>query len=129
MKILNNGTVIRILLQHERQGYVNPSPVNGKIRIADQYNDVFFALDKMVGNQLAAKILDVSPDQIDEWIDSYFVPEPFTELIEKHTGYLSYSLQEPTAYIFDGLNYWPHIPTADQLKRKGSVTIFTEELR
>ena len=93
MSMLNNETDSRNVQQHEREAILNIGSVAGKLSIADQDNDVFCAINKMGGNQLAARILDVSMNQIDEWIERCYVPDPFVALIDKHTGYLAYSLQ------------------------------------
>jgi len=113
MTNLNNETSFLTLTQPEREGLMNLSYAQDQTRVADQHNDVFCAINKMGGIQLTARILGVSMSQIDEWIDTCYVPDPFAELVDKHTGYLEYSLQGPTSYIPEGSAYQSHRSNAD----------------
>jgi hypothetical protein len=115
MTILDNEAVLRILRENGREWRVEPSPRQGKLRIAGMSNDVVGAVERMGGLKKAAKLLKVSEDQIDEWIDNYHVPQPYADMINKITGHWLYSIQESTVYVTDGVSFWPHVPTQAQL--------------
>lgn len=112
---LDNKKILEILRQNDRDDQVQPSPRVGHIRIVDVNNDVTCAIENMGGMVKACELLAVTPDQINKWIDDHYVPEPLASLVNKHTGFSIQALQEPTFYVCDGDEYWPRIPTDDEL--------------
>jgi hypothetical protein len=83
-----------ILRQHGRANIVQPSPIPGKLRINDMSNDVHCAIGKMGGVSSAAKKLGTNAEQVNTWIDDWYVPEPFAGLIKDRTGYGLWSIQQ-----------------------------------
>lgn len=126
--ILNNETVLQILRQHDRECHVQPSPRAGHIRIADTNNDVIRAIENMGGMEKACRLLGVTPEEADKWIDEYYVPEPFAATINRHTRYSFTSIQEPTFYVRDGDNYWPHAPSEHELTRPQGMGLYMEKV-
>ena len=111
MTILDAETVLRIIKDNDLEGYVEPSPRAGKLRVAGINNDVSGSVEAMGGMVKAAELLNVSADQVDEWIDNYHVPQPYADEVKRRTGYWIYSIQESRKYLTDGMGgYWPHVP-------------------
>jgi hypothetical protein len=127
VKTLSNEAVLQILEQYDRGGHVQPSPRPGHLRIHDMNNDVFWAMEKMGGLESACELLGVTLDEANKWIDHHYVPEPFVTLVSNHTRYSKWALQEPTFYVSDGTDYWPHIPSEHELTRPQGMGLYLKK--
>lgn len=128
MSELSSKTVLMILKQYGREEHVEPSPRPSHLRIHHMNNDVSCAIDLMGGIQAAAVTLGVKIDELNKWIDEHFAPESFASAISKHTGYSVWSIQQPTFYVFDGSNFWPHLPSMEELKHRIRISIYRRKL-
>ncbi|MEC5215715.1 hypothetical protein RCH09_000646 [Actimicrobium sp. GrIS 1.19] len=117
-------SVLDILQQYNRKDHVQESRRPKQVRIVDVNNDVTCAIENLGGVIEACRLLGVTPEDIDIWIDTYFVPSPFAAMIEKATQYSQYSLQTSTFYIVDQGQYWPHRPSIDELKKRNGRGIY-----
>lgn len=127
MKTLSNEAVLQILRQNDREGHVQQSPRPGHLRIVEMNNDVFWAMEKMGGLENACKLLGITPEEANKWIDEHYVPEPFADIVRKHSGYSVWTLQEPTFYVSDGTDYWPHIPSEHELTRPQGMGLYLKK--
>jgi hypothetical protein len=115
---MRSETVKAILAQYDHENRVELSPRDGYLRINYMNNDVYWAIDKIGGVRAASGVLGVTPEQVETWIDQHYVPHPFASTINRLTGYSIWSIQEPTFYVFDGNEFWPHTPAKNELTRK-----------
>jgi hypothetical protein len=122
---LSTEKAMKILRLHDRDWHVQPSPRAGHIRIYDSNNDVFCAIENMGGMGKACRLLGVLAEEINKWIDDYFVPQPFADVIRKYTGYSIWTLQESVVYVGNGDDYWPHRPSDDELTGPRGICLYT----
>jgi hypothetical protein len=79
----------------------------GTLRYCDAGNDVLDAISRLGGLDKAAKILGVKTNDINQWIDEYYVPDVYAELIRHITNYSIWTLQQPPHWTSIDGKYWP----------------------
>lgn len=105
--------MVKKLTEHQQtviykmNGHAIFNEKTGRLRYHDAGNDVFAAICDLGGVESAAKLFNATTQEVDFWIDEYYVPNIYAEQIHRSTGYSISSLQQPPRYVIvDGI-YWP----------------------
>ncbi|WP_298620653.1 hypothetical protein [uncultured Zoogloea sp.] len=88
---------------------VEINPATGNLRIAVQFNDIYWAIDALGGSEKAALTLNVSPKVVERWTEDYYVPNRYAKIISSLTGYSLESLTIPVVVYEDrdSGEFWP----------------------
>jgi hypothetical protein len=79
----------------------------GTLRYHDAGHDILSAIELLGRIDNAAKVLNVTVDVINQWLDDYYVPDIYANKLHQLTGYFVQSLQQPPNWTKVGENYWP----------------------
>jgi hypothetical protein len=110
--IKSPGRVIPLFIAREEQYAINPK--TGRLRSIN--NDVELAIDLLGGVQATASKFSVDEDEVEKWIDEYYIPTEFAAEVSKDTKIQIVLLQEPSGYLVDeemNIIWPPHPPTVD----------------
>ena len=67
----------------------------GTLRYHDAGHDILSAIELLGRIDNAAKVLNVTVDVINQWLDDYYVPDIYANKIHQLTGYFVQILQQP----------------------------------
>ena len=97
-------------LQDQLGVRVETNPETGNPRLAPNFNDVLYAIEKLGGIDVAAQRLNVRSGQVNQWIEEHYIPTKQAKVLSTLTGVAVFFLQTPGFFYFDEDTdqYWPH---------------------
>lgn len=96
---------------------VEISPTTGRPRFSELHNDVLFHIERLGGTEKAATVLGTSQEEVEQWIDEHYVPQPFANRIHDLTRATVCLIQEPITVVIDDTFIWPPVRDPEIQKR------------